>query len=149
MTTLWKAPTLVPTLAVADVAASVAWLTYAFGFRERANFRLAWAGGGSAWLELDDGLINLVSHGAHGLSRPQPEGPATVGLKIYVDDVDRHFLRAKAAGARILSEPADGFWGGRIYRVQDPDGHHWEFSQRGRDLAHDRWRLPPGVTMGA
>lgn len=148
MTTLWRAPTVVPTLAVADVAASVAWLTQAFGFRERRDARLSWPGGGSAWIDLDDGLINLVSDGAHGLSRPQPGGSTHVGLKVYVDDVDQHFERAKAAGARILSEPVDGFWGGRIYRAQDPDGHHWEFSQRGRDLAHRDWQLPPGVTMG-
>lgn len=149
MTTFWKAPTVVPTLAVADVAASVAWLSRAFGFRERADARLSWPSGGSAWLELeDDALINLVSDGSHGLRRPR-DGSSGIGLKVYVDDVDGHFERAKAEGARITSGPQDGFWGGRIYRAQDPDGHHWEFSQRGRDLAHRDWQLPPGVTMGA
>ncbi len=147
MTALWKAPAVVPTLAVGDVAASVAWLSHAFGFRERAGARLSWPGGGSAWIELDDVLINLVSDGAHGLRRPH-DGSSGIGLKVYVDDVDGHFQRAKAAGARIISGPVDGFWGGRIYRIQDLDGHHWEFSQRGRDLAHQDWRLPPGVTMG-
>jgi hypothetical protein len=42
----------------------------------------------------------------------------------------------------------DGFWGGRIYRALDHEGHQWEISQRGRDLAAERWRLPPGVTRG-
>jgi hypothetical protein len=31
-------------------------------------------------------------------------------MKVYVDDVDAHFAHAKAAGARIVSEPQDGFW---------------------------------------
>jgi uncharacterized glyoxalase superfamily protein PhnB len=62
--------------------------------------------------------------------------------------VDRHFQRAKAAGAVILSEPEDGFWGGRIYRAADLEGHHWEFSEARRDLAADAWRLPPGMVRG-
>ena len=148
MTTLWRAPTLVPTLAVADVAAAVVWLTGVFGFRERADARLSWSGGSAAWIELDDALINLVSDGAHGLSTPQAGGSAHVGLKLYVDDLDAHFARARDGGARILSPPQDGFWGGRIYRAADPDGHHWEFSQRGRDLDARLWRLPPGVRIG-
>jgi uncharacterized glyoxalase superfamily protein PhnB len=147
MTSLWKAPTLVPTLAVDDVAAAVAWLTEVFGFRERADARLSWPGGGAAWIEQDDTLINLVSDGAHGLASPRG-GSASVGLKVYVEDVDAHYARARAGGARILSPPQDGFWGGRIYRAADLDGHHWEFSQRGRDLDARLWSLPPGVTIG-
>jgi uncharacterized protein (TIGR03067 family) len=69
-------------------------------------------------------------------------------MKVYVDDVDRHFERAKAEGATIVSEPQDGFWGGRTYRVLDPEGHRWEISQRGRDLAAERWQLPAGLTRG-
>jgi uncharacterized glyoxalase superfamily protein PhnB len=69
-------------------------------------------------------------------------------MKVYVDDVDGHFARARSEGATIISEPQDGFWGGRIYRVLDHEGNQWEVSQRGRDLAADRWQLPPGVTRG-
>ena len=69
-------------------------------------------------------------------------------MKVYVDDVDEHFARTKAEGATIVQEPRDGFWGGRIYRVLDHEGHQWEFSQRGRDLASALWKLPPDVTRG-
>lgn len=71
-----------------------------------------------------------------------------VVMKVYVDDIDKHFSRAKAEGAKLISEPQDGFWGGRIYRALDHEGYHWEISQRGRDLAAERWQLPPGVTRG-
>jgi uncharacterized glyoxalase superfamily protein PhnB len=71
-----------------------------------------------------------------------------VKMKVYVDNVDQHFARAKAEGATIISELQDGFWGGRIYRALDREGHQWEISQRGRDLAADRWELPPGLTRG-
>ncbi len=43
-------------------------------------------------------------------------------MKVYVDHVDGHFARAKAEGATIVSEPRNGFWGGRIYRALDHEG---------------------------
>jgi uncharacterized glyoxalase superfamily protein PhnB len=69
-------------------------------------------------------------------------------VKVYVDDVDRHLERAKSAGAKIVSDIEEGFWGGRYYRAKDPEGHLWEFSQAGRELSADQWKLPPGIKMG-
>ena len=145
---LWKAPGCVPSLAFKDVPGAVEWLTRAFGLRERSEARLSWSGGCLAWMDLGDVLINLTTDGGHGLRSPEGAGAVSVALKIYVDDVDEHFRRAKAAGANILSGLEDGFWGGRIYRASDLEGHHWEFSQRGRDLDASQWRLPPGLKMG-
>jgi uncharacterized glyoxalase superfamily protein PhnB len=148
MSKLWKAPGLVPSLAVTDVLKAVEWLDRAFGFRERTEARLSWPGGCQTWVELGDTLVNLTTGGGHGLRSPARIDGVSIALKIYVDDVDEHFARAKAAGATILSELEDGFWGGRIYRAADPEGHYWEFSQRGRDLDSSEWRLPPGVKVG-
>jgi uncharacterized glyoxalase superfamily protein PhnB len=52
--------------------------------------------------------------------KPDTPGPK---MKVYVEDVDKHFAHAKAEGAKIVSELEDGFWGGRIYRVLDHEGH--------------------------
>ena len=54
----------------------------------------------------------------------------------------------QAAGAVILSGLEDGFWGGRIYRTEDLEGHHWLFSQAGVDLDAAHWSPPPGVRRG-
>jgi PhnB protein len=99
-------------------------------------------------MELGDVLISLGTEGGHELRSPESLAGVSVGLKVYVDDVDQHFRQAKAAGAIILSEPADGFWGGRIYRASDIEGHQWEFSQRDVDLEATEWRLPPGLERG-
>ena len=48
----------------------------------------------------------------------------------FVDDVDAHFRRARAAGATIESEPEDKDWGDRMYTVRDPEGHQWYFATR-------------------
>jgi PhnB protein len=44
-----------------------------------------------------------------------------------VDDVDRHYVQAKAAGATILSPPEDKFWGDRSYAAIDREGYRWTF----------------------
>jgi uncharacterized glyoxalase superfamily protein PhnB len=51
------------------------------------------------------------------------------GVLIYVDDVEMHLVRAKAAGALILSEIEHGFPGKR-YRAEDIEGHRWMFLER-------------------
>lgn len=123
------------------------WFERVFGFRERAEARLSWPGGGMTWIEVGNSLFNIPTPDE---TWQQARGAPGSGLmmKVYVEDVDRHFARAKPERAKIISEPQDGFWGGRIYRALDHEGHQWEFSQRGRDLVAERWRLPLGVTRG-
>ena len=141
----WDAPDIVPTITYSDLPRAIEWLTRVFGFRERAEARLNWPSGGMTWFEVGDSLFNIATPDTQ--RRQQPETPGLM-MKVYVEDVDRHYAHAKAEGARIVSEPEDGFWGGRIYRVLDHEGHQWEFSQRGVDLAANLWKLPPGVTRG-
>ena len=50
------------------------------------------------------------------------------GVLVYVDDVDSRYGRARAAGAAILTEPADEPPGG-LYKAGDLEGHRWMFMQ--------------------
>ncbi len=144
---LWKTPPVVPSLVYEDVPGAVEWLSRAFGFRERSDARLTGAGFVLAWMEVGDGLITLTTGGGSACS-PKSAGKTTQSVKVYVDDVDRHFERAKAAGASIVSELEEGFWGGRFYRAQDREGHQWEFSQIDREWAAQEWKLPPRTKRG-
>jgi uncharacterized glyoxalase superfamily protein PhnB len=143
----WKATDIVPSLAYSGLPRAIKWLTRVFRFHERQNARLTWPGGRMAWMEVSDGLLNIATPDS---SWGQDSGTSRSGfvLKVYVDDVDAHFVHAKYQGATIVSEPENGFWGGRIYRVRDHEGHRWEISQRGWDAAEKLWALPPGVTRG-
>ena len=51
-----------------------------------------------------------------------------------VDDADAHCAAARAAGAEIMQEPQDQFYGDRTYRARDLEGHHWTFGQHLRDV---------------
>ena len=61
--------------------------------------------------------------------------PLTLGgansqqLDVTVADADAHYRRAREAGATIVFEPSDQFYGARVYRALDPEGHEWSFSQ--------------------
>ena len=146
---LWQCPTVVPEIAYDDVPAAIKFLTRAFGLRERVEARLTGDGWVRAFMELGDGLISLTTAEGRGRQSPRAGGEATQSVKCYVDGIDRHFAQAKTNGATIISEPKDEFWGGRIYRAEDPEGHFWEFSERDRELAASEWKLPPGVKLGA
>ncbi|MDF1669884.1 MAG: VOC family protein [Roseovarius sp.] len=56
-------------------------------------------------------------------------GAATLACNVSdKDDVASVLKQAKTAGARILKEPHDVFWGGHIGYFADLDGHIWEVS---------------------
>ena len=146
MTDLWKSPIIVPAVVYSDVPAAVAWLENAFGFLERKGSRLVGDSWTLTWLEIGrDGLIHLTT-GGHGLTSPAKSGFSSQSLKVYVDNIDAHFETAKAAGAEITMAPQDMFWGGRIYRARDLEGHIRELSQIDQELSADQSKVPASAT---
>jgi uncharacterized glyoxalase superfamily protein PhnB len=134
-------PAVIPMISYEDGNAALDWLARAFGFRERTRMtgkdgRLA-----HGEMEAGGGLIMLAS------PTPDYQGPKRHretcdqarkwsavpwiidGVLVYVDDLDAHFARAKAAGAHILSEIEEGP-PGRRYRAEDLEGHRWFFFER-------------------
>jgi uncharacterized glyoxalase superfamily protein PhnB len=145
-------PRIVPMMAFEDVALALEWLAAAFGFRERMRFEGQEGRIIHAEMELGDGVIMLAnptpdyeSPKRHRQSceaaRKWSAVPWVIdGLLVYVDDVDKHFDRAKAAGATILSEPEDQSYGDRNYRAEDLEGHRWMFAQHLRDVPPEEWK---------
>ena len=52
---------------------------------------------------------------------------ATMGIFVYLDNVDAHYERARYAGAEIVKAPQDESYG-RTYTARDLDGHPWFFT---------------------
>lgn len=126
-------PRITPYLLYEDVAGALAWLASAFGFRERMRLPGPDAKITHAEMEFADGVV-MMGHPGPNYENPKRLGHVTQSLYIYVDDVDEHFKRAKEAGAKILEEPRDQFYGDRRYAAEDPEGHHWYFAQHVRDV---------------
>lgn len=118
-----------------DVAGALDWLARAFGFREYGTRMLGPDGKvNHAAMEVGDSLIMMGCPGPD-YKNPKRLGHVTQNLYVRVDDVDKHFEQAKTAGAVILEEPEDMFYGDRRYGAADPEGHHWYFAQPVREAA--------------
>ncbi len=132
-------PRLTPYLFYEDVAAALDWLSRAFGFEER--FRMPAADGRIMHAEMTsaDAVVMMGCPGPEYQS-PKKHGHVHQLQYVYVDQVDRHFEQAKGAGANILSEPEDKFYGDRAYVAEDLEGHQWNFAQHTRDPSPEEIR---------
>ena len=133
-------PVVVPMPTYEDVGAASDWLCQAFGFTEQQRFHSREGTVNTAVLTVPGGGALLLGWTGPEYQSPRrhresceaarrwQEVPYIVdGVQVTVDDVDAHFARARAAGARLLSEPEDSPHG-RLYRVEDIEGHRWMFS---------------------
>ena len=130
---------LTPRLAYDDPQAAINFLETAFGFPERAESRLEGPNGSIivAEVQIGDAYLMIGRSGAHGMASPRQTGAPTLNLIVYVDDIDQHHEQARAAGAVIVSELADQYWGDRRYEAQDCEGHLWSFHERTREVPQD------------
>jgi uncharacterized glyoxalase superfamily protein PhnB len=126
-----------------DPARAIDWLCNAFGFE--VQLKVEGEGGRieHSELVLGGGLIMVGEPGrdAAGQYRKAPPavgGGNTQNLFVYVDDVEAHCARARAAGATIASEPevsdyGEDHWADKGYECIDLGGHHWWFAERLRE----------------
>ena len=100
-----------------------------------------------AMLAFGDGVIGIGPEGHHGAISPKSGGIESQYISVYVDDVDAHYQRAVAAGARIAVGLRDYFWGDeghRTYEAFDPEGHRWRFHQLMREVPPSERRRRAG-----
>ena len=126
--------TIVPQLPYQNTRAALAFLQRVFGFREIPATQIVSADGAllHAMLEFGGGAIGIGEQGGHGAVSPESGGVESQYVSVYVDDVDAHYQRSVAAGARIANGLREYFWGNeghRTYEALDLEGHRWRFHQ--------------------
>jgi uncharacterized glyoxalase superfamily protein PhnB len=119
-------------LAYLDPAGALDWLAAAFGFATRIVVRDSAGEVVFAETGLGGRTVAIVPARGDGPRSPRELGGAnTQSIQLRMTaDVDRHCAVARAAGALILMEPETVFFGDRMYRAADLEGHVWTFSQR-------------------
>ena len=130
-------PRCCPCLFYDDMAGAIAFLERAFAFEKRFSHAMADGTIGHAQLVYQDALVMLSPTHSPGALRPVKSagsGPLHAAIYLFVDDVDAHCVRARKAGATILLEPTDMFWGDRIYCANDSEGQFWTFAKHVRDV---------------
>ena len=126
-----KSP-IIPFLRYRDIKAAHDWLINAFGLEsydttmvdgQMVHAEVSWRGMGTIQLGgASEGSVKMMS--------PLDLPALNQGVYIYVGepaDVDKHYEQAVAAGAEIIYEPRDAFYGARDYGVKDLEGHYWAF----------------------
>jgi uncharacterized glyoxalase superfamily protein PhnB len=121
-----------------SVEEAIAWLSRVFGFTEHYRYGDPAGPVSGAQMFLGKACLMVTRIRAGGKS-PAQLGYGTQSLTIFVDDVDEHFARAKAEGAKIVEELNETIYGEWQYGATDLEGHHWLFSRHLRDLSPEQW----------
>ncbi len=132
-----RRPAFIPSLAYKDNRAALKWLETAFGFE--ASEVLTDTQGNIVHAEMthDDGVVMIGGEWADWTRSPASlGGKNTQRVHVRISrGIDEHCARAREAGAKIVMEPADQFYGDRTYMAADPEGHFWTFSQPVRSVS--------------
>jgi PhnB protein len=127
-----------PYLIVKGGAAAIAFYKDAFGAVEM--FRMPGPEGRIAHAEIriGDSVIMLADEHPGTVNRsPSSLGGSSVGIMLYVDDVDATFARAIELGAQAQRALADQFYGDRNGTLQDPFGHVWTVATHIEDVTSE------------
>jgi uncharacterized glyoxalase superfamily protein PhnB len=132
-----------------DPMAALAWLERAFGFERTMLITDAEGKLGHSEMRFGDGYIMVGSEWAeHAASPLSTGGRNTQSIHVHLrDGLDAHCARARAAGAVIIREPADQFYGDRVYSARDPEGHVWSFGQTVRRVTREEAEKASGLRI--
>lgn len=129
----------IPHLVLSDASAAMEFYKKAFGAEEIS--RMPAPDGKRLWhaeMRIGDRVFYLADdfpEAFGGKARsPKALGASPVTIHMYVEDIDKSFERATAAGATATMPPMDMFWGDRYGNLTDPFGHTWGLATHLKDM---------------
>lgn len=94
-----------------------------------------------AEIKIGDSIVMLADENPqNGVMSPQTVGGYSVGLHVYVEDVDAVFKKAVDNGAKALRPVKNQFYGDRSGSLLDPFGHMWSVATHVEDVSPDEMR---------
>jgi PhnB protein len=123
-----------PYLMIRGAARAIDFYRKAFGASEVMRFNEPNGRIGHAEIKIGDSYVMLADE-TDTFRSPQSLGGAGISLLLYVEDVDKTFAQAVAAGATVQRPVADQFYGDRMGTVVDPFGHVWSIGTHKEDLS--------------
>ena len=127
-----------PYLRVHGAAEAMAFYARAFGASE--IFRLTEPNGRIGHAEIRIGPATLMlsdEYPEHGIKGPRTLGGTSFSIHLHVTNVDEAFEQAVRAGATVVRELKDQFYGERSGTVRDPFGHEWLLGQNIESVSAD------------
>lgn len=125
------------------------WLENAFGFRRVMVITDKDGNLAHAEMRFRDGYLMVGSEWAEYTTSPASiGGKNTQSVHVHLQDgLDEHCEHARAAGAQIMREPEDQFYGDRVYVARDLEGHVWSFGQSVRKVSREDAELASGLNI--
>jgi PhnB protein len=128
-----------PYLIMEGAAAAIDFYKNAFGATELFRFPMPDGRIGHAEIRIGDSHIMLADEPQDETHRemraPKSVGGTTVGIMLYIPDVDAVAKQAVAAGARQVRPVVDQFYGDRSGTFLDPFGHVWTIATHKEDVS--------------
>jgi PhnB protein len=128
--------TLTTYLAVDNASEAIEFYKRAFGAKELVRMGAPDGSIGHAELQIGDSRLMLSDPFPQGTTKtPKELGGTSVSVFMYAEDVDEVVKQAVDAGAKILVDVEDQFWGDRFGTIGDPYGHSWSIATHVEDLS--------------
>ncbi len=138
-----------PYLCVRDAASAIEFYKKAFGATELMRMPDPSGKIGHAEIKIGDSHIMLADEFPEvSIRSPQSLGGSPVGIHLYVEDVDTIAAQAVAAGAKLVKEVKDQFYGDRNGTVEDPFGHVWYISTHKEDVSPEEMQKHAAASSG-
>jgi PhnB protein len=122
-----------PSLTCSDAARAIEFYKNVFGAVELMRMPSPDGKISHAELKIGDSIIFLNDE--MGPMAAVTPGAPRMSLFLYVENADKVFTRAVAAGAQIDMALENQFWGDRYGKVTDPFGHQWGIATHVEDVA--------------
>lgn len=127
-----------PYLRVRDAASAIEFYQRAFGATEAMRLTEPVGRIGHAQLKFGTECVMVSDeYPEYGILGPQSVGGTGSAVHLHVEDVDAMTSSAVDAGAELLMNPQDQFYGERVSKVRDPFGHQWMLGTHIEDVAYD------------
>lgn len=132
-----RRPAFIPSVVYRDQRAALEWLQHAFGFDLAGVFTDSKGEIVHAEMSHGDGIVMIGNEFTDWARSPASVGGKnTQRIHVRIDkDIDQHCAHARAAGAKVMIDPRDEFYGDRVYAAEDLEGHHWTFAQAVRNVS--------------
>ena len=138
----FRRPALGSALFYKDGFAALDWLEKAFGFERTMVITDKDGNLGHSEMRFGDGYIMIGGEWIDYVASPASiGGKNTQSIHVHLaSGIDQHCERARAAGAAILQEPADQFYGDRNAGVKDASGNMWWIATHKEDVSPEELR---------
>lgn len=124
-----------PHLVVRNASALIEFYKKAFGAVEKGRAPGPDGKIMHAAIQIGDSIVFLNDEFPEmGAVSPADAKSTPVTIHLYVEDADKQYQQALAAGATVVMPLADQFWGDRYGIVKDPSGHQWSIGSHMEDL---------------